>query len=166
MDNNTQTSQKTTRNIILAVLTVVLLAVAAYVGGSLLRKQQAASENSEFKVIAAEGLPETSFELIGGVVTQEGNSLFVQPRQNQAIGMIGKRGVEASDETGPSTEVVITHDTEFFRDSTWDAYISGEKDRSALRGAGEVQQEIVPGDASCRGRIYFVFAPIAKQENY
>ena len=37
-NDNTQTSNKTIRNIILAVLAVALLAAAAFVGGSLLRE--------------------------------------------------------------------------------------------------------------------------------
>ena len=152
MDNdNTLTSKKTIRNIVLGVLAVALLAAAAFVGGSLLRKQQTASEKDDFKIVAAEGLPETPFELVGGVISQEGNSLFVQVRQmNEALGLIGGKGVDrkgGSTESGPPTEVVITHETEFFRDATWDPYFNGEVDRRALKGAGEVQQEIVPGSA-------------------
>lgn len=146
-NNNTPGYNKTTHNIVLAVLAVALLAAATFVGGSLLRKQQSESENGDIKIVAAEGLPETVFELIGGVISKEGNSLFVQSKQNQAIGLIGGRGVEAGKDAGPPTEVVITHNTEFYRDTTWDAYRTGEKDRSALRGGGEVQQEIVPGSA-------------------
>jgi len=150
MDNaNSQPSNKITRNIILAVLAVVLLAAAAFVSGSLLRKQQTVSEKDEFKIVAAEGLPETPFELIGEVISREGNSLFVQARQmNEALDLVGGKGIDkqnGNSNPGPPTEVVINHDTEFFRDSTWDAYLSGEADKSALGGVGEIQQEIVLG---------------------
>ena len=150
-NDNTQTSNKTTRNVFLAVLAVALLAGAAFVGGSLLREQETALEKDDFKILTAEGLPETPFEVIGGVISQEGNSLFVQARQmNESLGMVGGKGVDrkgGSVDSGPPIEVVITHDTEFFRDSTWDAYLSGEAKRGDLKGGGEVQQEIVPGSA-------------------
>ena len=149
-NHNTQPSNKTTRNIILAVLAVALLATAAFVGGSLLREGQAASEKDDFKIVAAEGLPETSFELLGGVMNREGNSLFVQAEQmNEALGLIGdKGGVDekgSNENTSPPTEVVISHETEFHRDSTWDIYISGEADKNDL--GNQIQQEIVPGSA-------------------
>jgi hypothetical protein len=152
MDNiNTQTSKKTNRYIVLGVLVVVLLAAAAFVGGSLLRKQQAASEKDGFNIVAAEGLPETPFEMVGAVVSQEGNSLFVQAEQmNEALDLVGEKGGvdKKGGSTGsvPPTEVVITHDTEFFRDATWDPYLSGEADKRNLLG-DEIQQEIVPGSA-------------------
>ena len=152
-NDNTQTSNKTIRNIILAVLAVALLAAAAFVGGSLLREGQIASEKGDFQIVAAEGLPETPFELIGWVISQEGNSLFVQAEgMNEALGLIGEKGgvdKKASNEnTSPPIELVITHETEFFRDSTWDPYISGEADKSTVVSAGEIQQEIVPGSAN------------------
>ena len=50
-NDNTQTSNKTTRNIFLAVLAVALLAGAAFVGGSLLRKQETDSKKDDFKII-------------------------------------------------------------------------------------------------------------------
>lgn len=151
-NDNIQTPKKTTRNIIIAVFAVALLAAAAFVGGSLLRKQQAVSEKEDFQIVAAEGLPQTAFELVGDVTSQEGNSLFVQARQmNEALGLIGEKGgVDKKggiENTTPPTEVVITHETEFFRDSTWDAYISGEADKGALVSVGEIQQEIIPGSA-------------------
>jgi len=153
MENDTpKTPGNTTRNIILAILAIALLAAAAFVAGNLLRDGKAASEKDEvFKIIAAEGLPDTPFELIGGVISQEGNSLSVQARQmNESLGLVGGKGIDrkgGSNDSGPPTEVVITHETEFFRDSTWDIYISGEADKGALGGAGQVQQEIVPGSA-------------------
>jgi hypothetical protein len=148
LDNKTQTSKKTTRNIALAVLLVVLLATAAFVGGNLLRKQDATSEKDDLNIITAEGLPETSFELVGGVISQDGNSLFVQVIQmNEALGLIGGKGVDKKGDidSGPPTEVVITHETEFFRDATWDPYFSGKASKSNL--GNEIQQEIVPGSA-------------------
>lgn len=150
-DPNSHPPKKIGRTIFLGVLVVALLAAAAFVGGNLLQKQQVASENNDLIIVSAEGLPDTPFELVGGIIFQEGNSLFVQARQmNEALDLVGGRGVDkkgGSTDSGPPTEVVITHETEFYRDATWDAYRTGEKDRSALRGAGEVQQEIVPGSA-------------------
>jgi len=148
-DTNSQPQKKTNRYFLLGLLVILLLAASAFVGGNLLRKQQAAIEKEEFQVIAAEGLPGTPFELVGGVLSQEGNSLFVQAKQmNEALGLIGGKGVDkkgGNDNVGPPTEVVMTHETEFFRDSTWDPYLSGEASKSNL--GNEIQQEIVPGSA-------------------
>lgn len=147
-DSNSQLPNNTPRNILLGGFVVALLAVAAFVGGNLLRKQQDAVGKEEFQIIAAEGLPETPFEQVGEVLSQEGNSLFVQAKQmNEALGMIGGKGIDKkgdSSDTGPATEVVLSHNTEFYRDSTWDAYLSGEVDKENLKD-NEIQQEIVPG---------------------
>jgi len=147
--DNLQTSKITTRTIVIGVLVVLLLATAAFVGGSLLRKQKDVAKNEDFTVVAAEGLPQNQFELVGGVISQEGNSLFVQAKQmNETLGLIGGKGVDkkgGNENAGPPTEVVMTHDTEFYRDSTWDPYISGEASKEEL--SNQIQQEIVPGRA-------------------
>jgi hypothetical protein len=148
-DPNVHPSKKTSHYIILGVLVVALLAVAAFVGGSLLRDSSKNSKKADFQIMAAEGLPQTPFELIGGVISQEGNSLFIQAIQmNEALKMTGGKGVDkkgGNSNTGPATEVVITHETEFYRDATWDPYLSGEASKSNL--GNEIQQEIVPGSA-------------------
>jgi hypothetical protein len=70
---------------------------------------------------------------------------------NESLGLIGQKGgvdkKDSNENPNPPTEVVISHETEFFRDSTWDAVISGEADKSAVVSAGEIQQEIVLGSA-------------------
>lgn len=153
MENqNTQSSNKTPLYILIGILVVAILATAAYVGGNLLQKRHTNSEKeNEFKVLAAEGLPHTPFELNGRVISQEGNILFVQAKQmNETLDMVGGKGVDKKDGSnsnlGPATEVVINHDTEFYRDATWEPFISGTVDKSDLSG-DEIQQEIVPGSA-------------------
>jgi hypothetical protein len=150
-NDNIQTPNRTTRNIVLAILAVTLLAVAAYVGGGLIRKQKTASEKGDFQIVAAEGLPDAPFELIGSVSSREGNSLFVETKgMNEALGLIGGKGgvdkKDSNENTSPPTEIVISRETVLYRDSTWDAYISGEADKDDLRG-NQIQQEIVPGSA-------------------
>jgi len=146
-ESNSHPTKKNGRYILLVLLIIAILAVAAFVGGNLLRKQGAVSEKEDFQIVAAEGLPQTPFELIGRVISKEGNSLFVQAKQmNEALGMVGGKGVDkkgSNDNTVPATEVVITHETEFYRDATWDPYLSGEASKSNL--GNEIQQEILPG---------------------
>ena len=85
---NTQTSEKTTRYVVLGVLVVILLAAAAFVGGSLLRGTSENTKEADFQIVAAEGLPKTAFELVGEVALQEGNSLYVHSEGNQVLPVI------------------------------------------------------------------------------
>ena len=150
MENENTTPIKNTNfYFLLGVLIVLLLAAAAYVGGRLLREGKAVSKKEEsIEILAAQGLPEIPFELVGDVSSQDGNSLFVQTKQlNKTLGIIAEKGVDGDSSIGytsPPTEVVITHETELFRDATWDPFFSGEANKEEFLG-GQIQQEILPG---------------------
>jgi hypothetical protein len=146
-DPNAHSPKKTNRYIILGVLVVALLAAAAFVGGNLIKTASEDTKKADFQIVAAEGLPQAPFELVGDVASMEGNSLFVHAGQmNKVLEMIGGKGVDkkgGSTDSGPVIEVVITHETGCHRDATWDPYISGEASKKDL--SDQIQQVIVPG---------------------
>jgi len=126
--------------IIGGVLTVLLFAAAAFIGGRLLnREAEASSGGIEIDFTDAEEIPKTDPELVGLVTAVDGDTFTVQEfSMNNALGMIGESGVivqsieieitEELDELpvaefmgseGHFTEVIITHDTEICRDTTF-----------------------------------------------
>ena len=140
-DLNAHNNKKTrTTWIIGGILLVVLFAAAAYVGGSMLNRQaESSSDGIEVDFTDAEEIPQTAPEIVGLITTVDGDTLTVQEfSMNNTLGMIGESGVivqsieienpEDLDELpvvefmgaeGPVTEVIITHDTEIYRDVTF-----------------------------------------------
>jgi len=170
MEDLTAQNNKKNRTpwIIGGILLVVLFAGAAFVGGSLLNRQaEASSEGFEIDFTDAEEIPKTAPEIVGLITAVDSDTLTVQEfSMNNTLGMIGESGVivqsikidnpEDLDELpvaefmgaeGPVTEVVLTHDTEIYRDVTF-----GE---IAMIGAGdtlpelpdEIKIKVEPGNA-------------------
>ena len=126
--------------IIGGILLVVLFAAAAFIAGRMLNRQvEALSEGIEVDFSDAEEIPQTAPEIVGLVAAVDGDTLTIQEfNMNNMLGMIGETGVvvqsieienpEDMDELpvpefvgadGPVTEIVITHDTEIYRDTTF-----------------------------------------------
>jgi len=170
-DLTVQTNKKNrTPWIIGGFLIVLIFAAAAFIGGSLLNRQaEASSGGIEIDFTNAEEIPQTAPETVGLVTAADGDTLTVQEfNMNNTLGMTGESGVvvqsveidvdnaEDLDELplpefmgaeGPVTEVVITHDTEIFKDITFgEIAIIGDGD-TLPDLPDEIKIKVEPGEA-------------------
>jgi len=154
--------------IIGGVLIVLLFAAAAFIGGHLLnREAEASSGGIEINFTDAEEIPKTDPELVGLVTAVDGDTFTVQEfSMNNTLGMIGESGVivqsieientEELDELpvaefmgseGHITEVIITHDTEIYRDTTFKDIVVISPGDKPPDLPDEIVIEVEPGSA-------------------
>ena len=154
--------------IIGGVLIVLLFAAAAFIGGHLLNKEaEASSGGIEINFTDAEEIPKTDPELVGLVTALDGDTFTVQEfSMNNTLGMIGESGVivqsieienpEDMDELhvpefvgadGPVTELVITHDTEIYRDTTFGEIAIIADGDTMPEFPDEIKIKVEPGNA-------------------
>lgn len=154
--------------IIGGILLVVLFAASAFVAGRMLNRQvEALSEGIEVDFSDAEEIPQTAPEIVGLVTAVDGDTLTVQEfNMNNTLGMIGETGVivqsieienpEDMDELpvpefvgadGPVTELVITHDTEIYRDSTFGEIAIIADGDTMPEFPDEIKIKVEPGNA-------------------
>lgn len=150
--------------LLLAIGGLVLLAVlagAAFLGGRYLNQQPAAGgglgpetviqgEGGEMMVQSsraiefspAEELPQTSPAAHGTLTRREDNSLFIGTGNLSAMAKSNSDGSVDMETTydGPVVEVVVTKDTQIYRDVTF----SG--DNAPTMDQVEVQQKVEPGE--------------------
>lgn len=154
--------------IIGGILLVVLFAAAAFIAGGMLNRQvEALSEGIEVDFSDAEEIPQTAPEIVGLVTAVDGDTLTVQEfNMNNTLGMIGETGVnvqsieienpEDMDELpvpefvgadGPVTELVITHDTEIYRDTTFGEIAIIADGDTMPEFPDEIKIKVEPGNA-------------------
>ena len=154
--------------IIGGILLVVLFAAAAFIAGRMLNRQvEALSEGIEVDFSDAEEIPQTAPEIVGLVTAVDGDTLTVQEfNMNNMLGMIGETGVvvqsieienpEDMDELpvpefvgadGPVTELVITHDTEIYRDTTFGEIAIIADGDTMPEFPDEIKIKVEPGNA-------------------
>lgn len=173
METTTVKPKKRTYLYIGLIVTGVLLSAAvAYVAGSLINRQQPMAEGiNSFEISDADELPQASPEIRGLVDSIDGNSLFVEGfSMSESMGTVSSRVVVAEaeavapppdegSEEGPNvmvqfpdtsgivTEVVITHDTQIYKDVTMEN-IMNEMQGSGSTGemtANEIEQQVEEG---------------------
>ncbi len=132
------------------VVVVLLLAGAAFVGTRMLSVQGRAATDGGGPVmmISTDGggttqsieiqpsaeLPDSSPDAAGIFTRREDSSIFVGTGE---ITMIVEDGQAAASAKGPEVEVVVTHDTEVYRDETMRQHTGGV--------SGKVEQVLAPG---------------------
>lgn len=136
---------------------VLMLAGAAFVAGQLLIAGQPTgnagslvvsgesgeTEFVEFALKSAPELPEAPAAAFGSFVRREGNSLFIGRKQRTGV-------VTGEEQDGYETivEVVVTHDTQVYRDVTFET--------QDAPSSGEVQQVVKPGSLDEIGKTSYV----------
>ena len=145
---NPETNQKTKRTpLVVGIILLVILSIgAAFVGGRLLKDRSKLGSSDQFEVSfeQAEGIPQSEPETNGIVTTVDGDTLTIQEfNMNSMMDVSGEGGVfveeivvdvEEGEELpenmpvfmgadGPEIEVVITHDTQIYKDVTFPGMI-------------------------------------------
>lgn len=144
------------------VLVVLLLAGAAFMGGRMLSGQNQANNGGSgsgsfmisgpggtqsFDIVPAAELPSASPEVSGILVRSEDNTLIVG---TGPVRIIMNEGEIGASHDGPEVEVVVTHNTVIYCDTT-QFEISEIKD-------GKVQEVVKPGSSDEIEKNYFVRA--------
>ena len=164
----TQTEQKKNRTpwMIAGVLLVVLLAGAAFVGGTLLERQSApVPDEMAMGFTPAEEVPETEPELVGTVSQIDGDTLrvtefsindmmvYTDPVAEEGGALVEENEIPAEEmeylpqffgADGPVAEVVITHETKIFRDTTFQNFGYTTEDVTIPE---RIEQTMEPGKA-------------------
>jgi hypothetical protein len=143
-----------------AALLIILLAAAAYVGTgwlsrpaartvggsglSLLQKGAGGQSNIQLHIQNAPELPATEPDVFGVLTRRNDNSLFV------GTGQVTMRAIKSASSgaqaqstpsfNGPVVEVVVTHDTQIYRDET-----DLGMPKAAANGQASIQQVVKPG---------------------
>ncbi len=131
------------------VVLVILLAGAAFIGGQLLTAQSlpalgfgSPGGNQRVAVISAiqpaPELPQQPADTRGLFDQRKDNSIFINAGTTN-IRVSGGQVTAADNHTGPIVEIVVTHDTQVYRDVT-----DRQFDAQQSRG-GKVQQVLEPG---------------------
>jgi hypothetical protein len=173
VETQPEKKKKHTSWVVAGLLLVVLLAGAAFVGGSLLRKQSAQVPDITFGFTPAKEVPQTKPELMGTVTKVDGDTLSVEAfDMNDLMGEGGVMSEESSlmaadvgssvsvgesegeeevpeffGSGAPVTEVVITHDTKIYKDTTWESFGFSDVDESA-ETSNTIEQKVEPGPAN------------------